>query len=587
MMTIKKKRLIITMIATVIIVTVVTIALIILSQNKNLFKSQNTVVKEYIGQVFDRFANIINFNYEEQVYNSLDEKIYESSTEIVLNNKKKDAKLKLISDSEVDNSDDYKYNYTKFSYGEETIAEVEYLRQDEIMGIRLKDLIKQYVSVKNEKLNELVQNIQGFDKEKYTIPEKLKNIDIYNEVKLSEEEKKTLKEKYIEIIYKNINAKEITKQKDSIVTVGKQTVTANSYIIVINKKELDNIYIEILEKLKTDEVILNKISNLENIFGKYILNQEDFIKNYYINIIDKILEEIKNNQEEYEVKFTIYEVNNSVVKINVEHEFKKINLELLNANEISIIIWEIENEKQITITKKDGQLKLDVTTLVGEEETNFSIEGNITNENENIKTKISIIYNNDEEKALYVNNNIKIVDKIEEKYDVEENNIILSDLDEKNLNKIVNAVTNKIKKEIPKRLKILQKALDINIIGDMVINESGKTESEKNLFNAKFEFYAGENISKENVKKLLEVAKAHLNDIEIISENTKEEAHSDDENIKETKKEIKLRIKENTKYEESLEEVEKILEETNTYKVEIEYNNDTELIEYITITNNE
>jgi len=589
MMTIKKKRLIITIIVIILFVIIGGIALIILSQNTNLFKSQDTVIKEYLGQVVDRFFNSIDFNYEEQIYNSLNEKIYESNVEIVLNDKKKDAKLKLISDSQVDNIEEYSYNYTKLSYGEENIAEIEYLKQDEIMGIRFKDLIKQYVSIKNEDLDELVQKIDSIGKEKYSLPEKLYSINILQSIKISDEEEKILKEKYIDLIVGNINLKEIKTEKNATVTVGKDTLTAKLHIIEISKKELDNLFIKMLESLKTDEILLSKISDLEGIYNEIILNEQDAITEYYINMIDKIINNLKNSQEDYKIKINIYSANNSVIKFNIEHELRKINIELNNHNEIiinDVIMGEIDNAKQIVISKKEGDFKFKINTLLGEEESEFSIEENILKEDENIKTKISILYNKDEEKALHINNNIVFVDSIEDKYDIEENNIILNELEENNLNKIVNRIVEVLKAEYPKRLKILQKGLDKNITADLPINEEGKTESEKNIFNAKFEFYAGEKILQENVQKLLEVIKQNLKDIEVIKENINEEQNENSQEEIKQKSIINFKIEENANYQGNFEEIEGILQLAKSYKVEIKYNSNTELVEYVIITPN-
>ena len=108
------------------------------------------------------------------------------------------------------------------------------------------------------------------------------------------------------------------------------------------------------------------------------------------------------------------------------------------------------------------------------------------------------------------------------------------------------------------------------------------SQQEINKFNAKFEWYTGENVSAENVKNLLEVVKENLNSAQLI------ELNRDQENVREEdiKIEAKLKIEQGVKNEELVNQIVARIKDKAKYDVIINYkDNDTsKLIDTITIT---
>ena len=112
--------------------------------------------------------------------------------------------------------------------------------------------------------------------------------------------------------------------------------------------------------------------------------------------------------------------------------------------------------------------------------------------------------------------------------------------------------------------------------------ENKVSQTEINKFNAKFEFYTGEEVSADNVKMLLDVAKNNLKSYEFL--NNEISNNTGNTKTEESKINIKLNIEKNISNEEG---INKVLEKINTnkkYKVSIKYNEGNGLIEYITIT---
>ena len=148
---------------------------------------------------------------------------------------------------------------------------------------------------------------------------------------------------------------------------------------------------------------------------------------------------------------------------------------------------------------------------------------------------------------------------------------------------LIKLLKEQVPEKIKTRLNLLKSALKIDSTEQP--EEPGNEEmsqQEINKFNAKFEWYTGENVSAENVKNLLEVVKENLNSAQLI------ELNRDQENVREEdiKIEAKLKIEQGVKNEELVNQIVARIKDKAKYDVIINYkDNDTsKLIDTITIT---
>ena len=171
----------------------------------------------------------------------------------------------------------------------------------------------------------------------------------------------------------------------------------------------------------------------------------------------------------------------------------------------------------------------------------------------------------------------------------ETNNITLSDYDEETQENLINNLKNNVPNLVNTTLQELIDKLGIRQILEQlkVSNNNGDSENEQenstqepsdnteenqmsqieiNRFNAKFEFYTGNEVSADNVKNLLEIIKTNLNKVET-SENG----------------EIKLYIEKDVENTEQLTPVIESIVENEKYKVAITYKETNGIIDYITI----
>ena len=195
-----------------------------------------------------------------------------------------------------------------------------------------------------------------------------------------------------------------------------------------------------------------------------------------------------------------------------------------------------------------------------------------------------------------LNNVIKIVNNLDKIELDETNNVLLEDLDEDNKNNILN-ILNENRNSQQNRIneKITQETFD-NILINLELKQAGAeeigndgtiSETERNRFNSNFEFYEGEEVSKENVLKLIEVAKNNLDDIKVTK--YKEDEYLDEEKTQPAVQEYSMLIKRSSKNDEVANKFYNTIKDSDkdSYNIKIEYNQQTGLVESILISVND
>lgn len=409
--------------------------------------------------------------------------------------------------------------------------------------------------------------------------------------------------KYMNIIMANMNAQAFEKKTGNI-TINESAIKTNAYTISITKEQFNNIYIEILETMKQDEIILNKIDML-NTKIKEITNTEQGLKQTFIEYITNKIEEIRSTNIGQEIReITVYEKNGQTMRTEIVSDEYQFRIDrLINQNGIWL---EISYQKQ---TEKQNGWKINtmLTSKENEENNYIGIENakdgilnyiEINNEskmeNNRINSQVEAkAYNEKNEVTLTAKQTDTIVNKLENIVELnEENNINIEDLKEEEKNNILLILDENIKNQTSKLEKIvtLKDAINMLINVDLMkesmgeLTESGiVTEAEKNRFNAIFEFYEGEKIEIEDIKKMMNVVKDHLKEIKIMEY---EEQKRKDEQPK--PKKYLIVIEKDKKNEELanllVSNLENEKNSSDEYNVKIEYNQENGLIKNIILS---
>ena len=469
---------------------------------------------------------------------------------------------------------------------EQNIMEVEYIKNDNNYGIRFSDLFKQYLLVENNNLKDLFRKIGYSEQELENVPDSIEINDItLSDIKFTEDEIKQLSEKYSEIINKKVSKEKFEKNSKQVITINEKNITTNAYILKLTNEELNNLYVDLLESLKQDEIILNKIESIQNKINSININSSESkdLKESFAEEIDLQIEKInKTNIGNQETKIIVYENSGKTIRTAIQGKDYEINFDYINTQDeknIELIVKKDEIETYNIKLKKDKDgIKLDIYS---NDETNpikISLEQNKNESDKKCSNNINLKYENANSKLeVSAEQEINIVDNFENENTLnDQNSILLNGLEKEQLQ----AVLNQVSEEVQQKINSISEEVKINDIQEILeelgiinkqqnIEAGGITETEKNRFNSKFEILKGEELDNENVLKVVEAVKDNIINAQV-----------------DTNEEIKIEISRN----ESNQDIEKSLEEyikkekDKKYDIKIEYDEDTELVKYIIMT---
>lgn len=615
----RKKRIALAIAIPSIIVIIIIITGILLYLNTDMFKSNKTLFFKYLGKSSENIKEIEEIFESTEYEKNLQNNKYTDDINIKVNytnnlqttsedNGNTINNVKLLIKGEEDKNNKYSYkdfklekdkniatntenqssseNSNESNNKEQNIMEVEYIKNDNNYGIRFSDLFKQYLLVENNNLKDLFRKIGYSEQELENVPDSIEINDItLSNIKFTEDEIKQLSEKYSEIINKKVSKEKFEKNSKQVITINEKNITTNAYILKLTNEELNNLYVDLLESLKQDEIILNKIESIQNKINSININSSESkdLKESFAEEIDLQIEKInKTNIGNQETKIIVYENSGKTIRTAIQGKDYEINFDYINTQDeknIELIVKKDEIETYNIKLKKDKDgIKLDIYS---NDETNpikISLEQNKNESDKKCSNNINLKYENANSKLeVSAEQEINIVDNFENENTLNaQNSILLNGLEKEQLQ----AVLNQVSEEVQQKINSISEEVKINDIQEILealgiinkqqnIEAGGITETEKNRFNSKFEILKGEELDNENVLKVVEAVKDNIINAQV-----------------DTNEEIKIEISSN----ESNQDIEKSLEEyikkekDKKYDIKIEYDEDTELVKYIIMT---
>lgn len=615
----RKKRIALAIAIPSIIVIIIIITGILLYLNTDMFKSNKTLFFKYFGKNSENIKEIEEIFESTEYEKNLQNNKYTDDINIKVNytnnlqttsedNSNTINNVKLLIKGEEDKNNKYSYkdfklekdkniatntenqssseNSNESNNKEQNIMEVEYIKNDNNYGIRFSDLFKQYLLVENNNLKDLFRKIGYSEQELENVPDSIEINDItLSDIKFTEDEIKQLSERYSEIINKKVSKEKFEKNSKQVITINEKNITTNAYILKLTNEELNNLYVDLLESLKQDEIILNKIESIQNKINSININSSESkdLKESFAEEIDLQIEKInKTNIGNQETKIIVYENSGKTIRTAIQGKDYEINFDYINTQDeknIELIVKKDEIETYNIKLKKDKDgIKLDIYS---NDETNpikISLEQNKNESDKKCSNNINLKYENANSKLeVSAEQEINIVDNFENENTLnDQNSILLNGLEKEQLQ----AVLNQVSEEVQQKINSISEEVKINDIQEILeelgiinkqqnIEAGGITETEKNRFNSKFEILKGEELDNENVLKVVEAVKDNIINAQV-----------------DTNEEIKIEISRN----ESNQDIEKSLEEyikkekDKKYDIKIEYDEDTELVKYIIMT---
>lgn len=584
MMTRKKRRTLVVVIIAVILL-IIAVACVLLYVNTDMFKSSQTLFLKYTGKGIENLGTItqvISNEYDEQ----LETNPYTSNTQIKVNyienlgttaesTENSINSLQLTIDGQTNKQEQYDYKDIKLLKDNNQEMQVEYIQENNNYGLRFSDLFNQFAMIENSNLKNLYKNMGYTDEEVANIPDSISiNENLFNDINFSSEEIETLKEKYLNVITQNISKDNFSKLSNQNITINNQSYIADGYALTLTKEQLNNMYVNLLETLKQDEIILGKIDNLQNKINTINLYQQNStinIKDEFVNSINQKIQEInQSNIGSDQTQITAYEMDGQTAKIAIKTAEYEMDFDSLGNNGfLQLSLIKGENTSEIILERNTNETDLTIQTI-NEEGKPIKITYSQTNkiDNKNETKNYSLIYEDDEQRVnASIVQNIFIVQNLENKVSTnEENAVTLNNLEQGQLQQI----TNNIKTALNNKLETVRQDINISDINNMLINiglirdesvleSTVVTETEKNRYNSKYELLQGENLKSEDISRIVDTIKSNLVNLEVVSSQ-----------------ELKLKIDRHEGNEEMAKVLNDFLEDNSNqeYNLKVEYGDD-------------
>ena len=603
----KKRRTIKAIIVMIILAIILGICLLLYTLT-DMFKSNDILFNKYVGQLVENIVPMLN---EENMITlketlaenklSLDTNVNitysgEENTDNGINN------LKMHIEGNTEKRTGYNYQNIQILQNEDVLAGVEYIQEEALSGIRLNG-IKQFLST----------NIQDESDNEIQLIYNLANTNFIELLKITSEELRTLEDKYVNIIIENISNASYSKQSDVVLEINEEKYNTDAYSLTITKEQFNNIYIKILQEIKQDEIILSKLEKVDNAINTFYQLIQDAdtsnLRQKFIQKVEDTIEEIQSSNIGNDQRtITVYETDGRAISLAIDTEEYFISLDVLDTQENNFINF-LGNEK-IEENEKENSFDLKIEKTFTENNQEIKLNYNIVEEGE--KTANEILINQKMEDASKISNYYTISRSVEEnRLDISienvtnvvndfvskeqlaenENNIIIEELTEEQEEN----VRSNIEDNIFTQLNNIQQVVSFESIRNMLvqvkiieeelekISNEEITEAERIRFNSDFEFFEGENISKERLLELLNLTKENIEDIVITQYQQQRSSNTQSNPL-----EYMLKINRN-KEEGNLELAEEFINtitesRNNLFSVRLEYNEETGLINSVYIT---
>jgi hypothetical protein len=459
------------------------------------------------------------------------------------------------------------------NYNEEELLQLQLLEQDNMYGIRLANLLKQFVSVENNNLQYLISSL-GYNGS--YIDDGFNKIDLTGIMTFSDDEIKSLENICVNAIFTDID-KSHYNSKESIITLANGTsLTTTAYSMTVTQNELDKIYKRLINQAIDNEIILSKFEQIDDKISEFGITNVDSIKEIYINRLKEWSDALEyKGTDNRQTTITVYVYDGVTVSTRIERQdIGKVSIDRDNTktNTYDMVITKYTEQgtdtKEYSVGIENTQSGF-TRNFEYKDDTNYiNLNYEARQENEKIDISANMEYSNSQISKLQVDTVLEAT--MGNKQDIttkfsNTNNVVLNNYDGETVQKLIDTIKNKFIINLEKKQSTVNTKMLDDILNWVEEREKQKQSEEENnkewqkrRFNNKFELYAGKKLTVEEIQKLLKVASKNTTGYTIVDGSK-----------------IKIAIQSGKTADEKMEKLNKALESSNnTFNVELEYSDD-------------
>ena len=243
------------------------------------------------------------------------------------------------------------------NYAEDISWPIIYRHDGDTYGLQTDDVSQKFVAVENNNLKQFMENLGVTDTS--NIPDRIEKPQAFENLIYTEEEKETVKQKYMTVLNEQLQDEQFAKQKSEDGTYA--------YTLTIQNEQIKNLIIALLTELKNDDITLGKINSVVTEYDLATIEPED---------IDSIISDLQDSVvEEGEYVITITQKDSTLNSITVENGVQKSAIQKQNQNGNLVYSLGIEN-----LDEGESQMNL-----------NFNITLSGLNEMQNVQEKYEYV----------------------------------------------------------------------------------------------------------------------------------------------------------------------------------------------------
>ncbi len=601
----RKKRRLILIISIVLIILILLIAFALVYINTDMFKSNKMLFMKYLGKNVQNINEAYTqINQKTDYENSLEQSKYTVNTQINVNNTENLGttqentdnvinQLKVVADGQVDKENQFNYQKVNLYKGEDNLLGLEFIQNSNIYGLRFSDLFQQFLLVDSNNLQDLFNKLGYSNEETSNMPSQSGQLSI-GSIEMTDEEEETLVNKYIEIIENDVTNQNFSKQENQTIEIDGKSVQVNAYTVTLTKEQLNNIYLDVFEQLKSDEIILGKLDELQKEIEQFNQlfqnsdistdNNSQNLKDIFVTQIDDIISKInKNNIGQDETTITVYENMKNTVRTSIQTPEYEIDVDFLTTEGEKFIQYSGNDKsndtiRTISLSETNNNIEMNIDVVEGEEEKSAVITQNKEISGNTMKKSLTAQYEDSENRVeAYITQNYQLVTQFSDEIVLDdENSIQLDNLEQAELESLMATVTLGVNDKMME----LQNMINMQELQQVLINaqlldeeqnlvSNGTTETEKTRYNSQFEMLKGENLESERILNAINATQNYITNLEVIS-NT----------------ELRIELSRNENNPEIVTTLQTFIEDhgREIYNLDVEYDEQTGLVSSLLLT---
>ena len=387
----------------------------------DIFKTNKQVFFEQFAKIFDKENGFIETSLSEYENKKM-QTPYENKGEFYADMNMEDigmpediAKVlddfKLEFSGKTDKANNKAEQNINIHYSDDVEWPMIYCHNGDFYGIQTDTVSEKYVTIENNNLKELVEKLGTQNTSQ--VPDKFEISTDTKIIEFTDEEKSTLRDKYLSILNEKLQDEQFNKEKNDTGTIYTLTITYNDF---------KDLCVELLKTLQTDEITKGKINDY---IGQNIFN-------------DKVFETLISNVEKSESK----EGN---IVVSLQETNSKLSNILVDFGDVQVNISKNKTDSELKYNIELTGKNLDTDEMKLYFNANYSGMDNLQKVSENYQLGIEISNEGQSMEYVYnIENTTNFVESVDIDDLSEDNSIILNDYDTETLQNFMSALGQRI-----------------------------------------------------------------------------------------------------------------------------------------------